>query len=405
MRYDLIVVGGGIAGAALAHSLAGAGAEVLVLEREVAFRDRVRGEQLHCWGVAEAHALGIYDLLRNAPGHEVRMWSSRVLCLPETPPRDLVETTPHRLPALNFYHPAMQAVMLQAAEAAGAEVWRGAVVLSVTPGARPTVRVRLPDGTDRELEARLVIGADGRNSACRGWADFKVRRDPECMIIAGALLHGFTAPEDRIASLMDPIGGRLSFIAPLGGGRFRSYLAWFAAGDGDGRQRRVNGPRSLGEFASSSIAAGASPDWFATAELAGPLASFEGADRWVPHPYREGVALVGDAAASNDPSFGAGLSLALGDVRALRDRLLAEEDWEVAANDYAAEHDRRYDAVHRITSWLRTLFLDPRPEAAAIRERALPRIAAEPARRIDYVGLGPKAPHDETTRRRFFGED
>jgi 2-polyprenyl-6-methoxyphenol hydroxylase-like FAD-dependent oxidoreductase len=98
MRYDLIVAGGGIAGAALAYVLAKAGAGALVLEREVAFRDRVRGEQLHCWGVAEAQALDLYDLLRAGVGHEVRLWSSRVGGLPEAPPRNLIETTPHRLP-------------------------------------------------------------------------------------------------------------------------------------------------------------------------------------------------------------------------------------------------------------------------------------------------------------------
>jgi 2-polyprenyl-6-methoxyphenol hydroxylase-like FAD-dependent oxidoreductase len=168
MRYDLIVVGGGIAGAALACALAQAGAGVLVVEREVAFRDRVRGEQLHCWGAAEARALGFYDLLRDGIGHEVRLWSSRVRGLPEAPPRDLVETTPHRLPALNFHHPDMQTIILHAAENAGAKVCRGAVVLGITPGAPPAARVRLSDGAEREFEARLVAGADGRNSACRG---------------------------------------------------------------------------------------------------------------------------------------------------------------------------------------------------------------------------------------------
>lgn len=43
-RYDTIVIGGGIAGAALAASRDRAGRDVLVLERQVAFRDRVRGE-------------------------------------------------------------------------------------------------------------------------------------------------------------------------------------------------------------------------------------------------------------------------------------------------------------------------------------------------------------------------
>jgi flavin-dependent dehydrogenase len=62
--YDVITIGGGLAGAALAKRLAENGMRVLVLEREVAFRDRVRGEQMHCWGVAEARTLGLYELLQ-----------------------------------------------------------------------------------------------------------------------------------------------------------------------------------------------------------------------------------------------------------------------------------------------------------------------------------------------------
>jgi len=56
--------------------------------------------------------------------------------------------------------------------------------------------------------------------------------------------------------------------------------------------------------------------------------------------------LAGDAAASNDPSWGQGLSLTLRDVRVLRDRLLATSDWETACRDYAREHDRHYGVIH-----------------------------------------------------------
>lgn len=57
MDFDLVVVGGGIAGSTLARPLAGHWARMLVLEREMAFRDRMRGEQMHPWGVAEARGL------------------------------------------------------------------------------------------------------------------------------------------------------------------------------------------------------------------------------------------------------------------------------------------------------------------------------------------------------------
>lgn len=70
--YDIITVGGGLGGSALAKVMAERGARVLVLERETQFKDRVRGEQMSSWGVGEARELGIYDLLRDSCGPEVR---------------------------------------------------------------------------------------------------------------------------------------------------------------------------------------------------------------------------------------------------------------------------------------------------------------------------------------------
>ena len=59
MNYDVIIVGGGLGGATLAKDLAEHGVYALVLERETVFKDRVRGEQMHPWGVAEAKGLGV----------------------------------------------------------------------------------------------------------------------------------------------------------------------------------------------------------------------------------------------------------------------------------------------------------------------------------------------------------
>ena len=61
--FDLLIVGGGLAGASLGRSMVLAGFRVLIIEKEVKFRDRIRGEVLLPWGSVEAKELGIYDSL------------------------------------------------------------------------------------------------------------------------------------------------------------------------------------------------------------------------------------------------------------------------------------------------------------------------------------------------------
>ena len=121
--------------------------------------------------------------------------------------------------------------------------------------------------------------------------------------------------------------------------------------------------------------AGAPAEWLENGRAIGPLASFDGADSWVDFPHREGIVLIGDAAAASDPSFGSGLSLTLRDVRVLRDHILREQDWHTAAQRYAQEHDRYYASLHRIHTWFRDLWFGVGAEADEMRARALPRIA------------------------------
>jgi flavin-dependent dehydrogenase len=61
--FDVIIVGGGIAGSTLGGVLARGDLNVLVLEKETRFRDRIRGEGTWPWGVTEAHQVGLADLL------------------------------------------------------------------------------------------------------------------------------------------------------------------------------------------------------------------------------------------------------------------------------------------------------------------------------------------------------
>jgi 2-polyprenyl-6-methoxyphenol hydroxylase-like FAD-dependent oxidoreductase len=166
----------------------------------------------------------------------------------------------------------------------------------------------------------------------------------------------------------------------------------------------MQGDSAFADFVESCKGTGADPGWYAGVEAAGPLASFEGADTNVKHPYRDGVALIGDAAATSDPSWGQGLSTTVRDARVLRDKLLANEDWDVAGYAYAEEHDRYCDVVHSVVGWYTELFLGLGREAEARRARAMPLIAEDPTRQPDLLFSGPDMPADEHTRQRFFGE-
>jgi 2-polyprenyl-6-methoxyphenol hydroxylase-like FAD-dependent oxidoreductase len=378
--------------------MAEAGARVVIVEREPRFRDRVRGEGMHPWAVVEAIRAGVAGpLLRH--GQPIR-WKNVHTGPGPVARRDLLATTVSPVGALDIYHPAMQQGLLDAAAAAGAEVRRPAEVVAVAPGTPPEVVVQL-DGHRERLAARLVVGADGRASRVRGGAGFPVRRDPECLVLAGVLHGGLALADDAVEMVTDWSRGEAALFFPLGGGRFRSYFAYRR----QGALRPLGGDRHAADFVAACVGAGAPAEWFAHVRTLGPLASFDASERWVDHPCRDGVVLIGDAAAVSDPCFGCGMGLALRDVRVLRDRLLAASDWDAAAHAYAGEHDRYSGAMRTINRWMRDLFYERGPEADARRARALPRLVEEPDRAPDLLGLGPDSPADEAARRRFFGED
>jgi 2-polyprenyl-6-methoxyphenol hydroxylase-like FAD-dependent oxidoreductase len=394
MVYDLAIVGGGLGGSTLATVMARVGTRVLVVEREREFRDRNRGEYIHPWGVVEARALDIEARLLETCGHPVP-WRSMYAGGALIARRDV--TAARGCPGIGFHHPEMQEVLLALARESGAEVRRGVVVTGVRPGTPPSLE--LEDG--ERITARLVVAADGRTSRAREWAGLLTLRDPECLVIAG-IFHGqLDLPSDSVHTVYEPRRGQGVLIFPVGGERFRSYFFYARKGP----PRPLHGARHADDFIAACAETGAPPAWFARARVLGPLASFEACDRWVERPHREGVALIGDAAAATDPTFGDGLSLTLRDVRTLRDRLLGTPDWGEAAEAYAAEHARYYGALRRIQGWTRELLYERGPAAEARRARALPLLAKEPDRRLDYSTWGPEGPSDEAARRRFYAED
>jgi menaquinone-9 beta-reductase len=392
-RYDIVTIGGGLGASALARAMAERGAKVLVLEQERRFRDRVRGEYVCPWGVAEAKELGISEILcRN--------------CAVELPwtdlgfgPRNLLETTPQQLPGLSFSHPEMQEALLAAAEAVGAEVRRGVTVERIETDQQPVV-VAAADGHSERIAARLIVAADGRGSQARKWGGFTLEKNAQPFLFAGVLLTEVSARQDMGVFIFNSELGTIGVVIPQGKARYRAYLGYPTTVN-----YRLQGSDKLGLFFSESAkVAPVFAEFHSAAKSIGPLASFDGGDSWVNHPYRGGVALIGDAAATSDPSFGQGMSLTLRDVRVLRDELLRDSDWDQAGHGYAEQHDVYFHNCHTATVWLRQVFQEQSPEAALRRQRALPLIAEDLTRVPDHIFSGPEMPLDDSVRSRFFGE-
>lgn len=391
--YDIVVVGAGLGGASIAKAMAEHGARVLVLEREKQFKDRVRGEAMWPWGVVELKELGLYELLVERCARDVP-WIDTYIGGERIDHRDLVATTPQRTGALNWIHYEMEEVLLRAAEEAGVEVRRGIRASGLKPGARPSVCVEY-DGRTEAISARLVVCADGRSSLARKWGDFPVGQNSYGTLMGGVLCTGMRDVSlETNRWLINPSLGQYAFLCPQGEGRTRAYVwhprYW---------NYRFQSTEDLPRFVEDSLKAGVRRDWMAGLRPIGPLATFDGADTWVDHPYKDGIALVGDAAAASDPSYGQGQSLTVRDVRVLRDQLLSHEDWDKAGHAYAAEHDKYYSATHTFESWVYQLFYETGPEADARRARALPLHAEEPMRMPDVFFSGPEVPLDENSEK------
>ena len=399
--YDLIVVGGGVGGSTLAAGMAAEGASVLVLEAEETFRDRVRGEAIMPWGVTEARSLGLAGVLEGAGANPLTHWDS-YQGGDRSGHRDLTRTTRAGEPVMACYHPALQTALLEHALESGAQVWRGARVTGLTTGngvETPSVSGQR-GGVEFTLSARLLVGADGRGSPTRSWAGFDIQRDPERNLVSGVLIDGVALANDATHAWLDTEKGHFILNFPQGDGRVRVYLCY-----AEGSARRYTGRADIREVLDRCVASGVPGEVYESATPAGPLATFEGRTTYVVSAYRNGVVLVGDAAANTDPTWGQGLSMALRDARVLKEQLLAFSDWDEAGQAYALARQEYFQVVHSMENWQTELLMTTGPEADENRALAFRSWREDRTRNPDTFLSGPGSPLTEVDRRRYFGED
>ena len=163
-RHDVVIIGAGIGGGALATVLARAGRDALVLEKSTVYRDRVRGEWMAPWGVAEAKRMGLYDTLLEAGGHHlarnIRYSDALEPAAAEAAVIPISTLMPGIPGPLCLGHPKHCETLHDTAVAAGATVLRDVNVTSVTLGAAPSVTYR-HNGAEHTARAKIVIDRGG----------------------------------------------------------------------------------------------------------------------------------------------------------------------------------------------------------------------------------------------------
>jgi flavin-dependent dehydrogenase len=155
MTADALIVGGGLAGSALATSLAEAGRSVVLLERETGPHDKVCGEFLSREALLYLNALGVDPgTLGACRIHTLRLSTGSSVVAVALP-----------FPALSLSRRALDHAVLKRAAAAGADIRLGARVQSLAMGAGAW-RVRLSSGEDVTGSAAFL--ATGKHDL-RGW--------------------------------------------------------------------------------------------------------------------------------------------------------------------------------------------------------------------------------------------
>ena len=340
---DVAIVGGGIAGASLASALARGGLGVTVLEATIEFPDRVRGESMQAWGVAEARELGAEEVLLAAGAHVAKQWNQYAEGVGELLPLPMDMMVPGIPGSLNLRHPDACQALLDDAAAAGATVLRGVTHVELTrEGASSTVAYEV-DGQGQALQTALVVGADGRNSTVRKQVGITLEHQDATTHIAGLLLDGLDGVPDEFDAVVSD-SDRFTLLFHQGNGRARAYLCV-----GDSAQKAFAGPdgtrRFLERWNDSAYPWGKD---VAAGTPAGPCSTYPGDDTWTAGPFADGVLLIGDAAGHNDPIIGQGLSIAMRDARTARDLVLGGARTASAFAPYGAERLQRMERLRLI---------------------------------------------------------
>jgi menaquinone-9 beta-reductase len=333
--YDVAIVGASLAGSAAAIMLARSGARVALVEKSPdpqAYK-KICTHYIQSSGVPTLERLGLVEPMMQAGALRSRIRSWTRWGMIEPPPGDDIPS------GINLRRRLLDPMIRgTAAQTPGVDLMMGHAVDELLRSGDEICGVRARDtqGQAVELRARLVVGADGRDSRVAKLSGVKTRTAPHGRIAYGAYYEGppYDGHPCPTLWLMDPnmVGAfptdsGLTFYAVM---PTKEHLPDFKAD-----------PRAALEKMVSSVP-GAPP--ILASRLVEPVQGKVDMTNVIHTPSAPGLALVGDAAGAVDPLWGVGCGFALQTSEWLADSvapaLAGEESLERGLKRYRRRYKR-----------------------------------------------------------------
>jgi menaquinone-9 beta-reductase len=298
--YDVAIIGASLSGCTAAILLSRAGAKVALIEKrpDPGAYKRVCSHFIQASAVPTIERLGLYEPILEAGGLRSRFHSRT--------PWGWVEPTEKREAyCLNLRRSLLDPMLREAAaEQPGVELMLGqsAERLIRDGGAFGGVVVRDREGNEREIGARLAVGADGRDSRTAELAEVKEKTQPHNRLAYGGYFEG-PKPKfwpDGAVWLLDP---DMAAAFPTDGNQV-FYIAMTHKDRAP--EFKADPERALVEH----VAGVPEPPPIRESRCVAPVIGKIEMPNRIRGPVAPGLALIGDAALATDPIFGVGCGFA-----------------------------------------------------------------------------------------------